>query len=37
MSQEDEEAAEKLGRELETQIAHIGEDCTGDNVEREGE
>jgi len=37
MSQEDEEAAEKLWRELERERAHLGEECTGDDVEREAE
>jgi hypothetical protein len=37
MSKEDEEAAEKLWRELESERAHQGEECTGDDVEREAE
>jgi len=37
MSKEDEEAAEKLGKELERERAHLGEECTGDDVEREAE
>jgi len=37
MSKEDKEAAEKLGMELERERAHLGEECTGDDVEREAE
>jgi len=37
MSKEDEEAEEKLWRELERERAHLGEECTGDDVEREAE
>jgi len=37
MPKEDEEAAEKLWRELESERAHLGEECTGDDVEREAE
>ena len=37
MSKEDEEAAEKLWRELERERAHLDEECTGDDVEREAE
>jgi hypothetical protein len=37
MSKEDEEAAEKLWRELERERAHLGEECTGNDVEREAE
>jgi hypothetical protein len=37
MAQEDKEAAEKLWRELERDRAHLGEECTGDDVEREAE
>ena len=33
MSKEDEKAAEKLWWELERDRAHLGEKCTGDNVE----
>jgi hypothetical protein len=36
-STEDEEAAEILWRELERGIAHLGEECTGDDVERQAE
>jgi hypothetical protein len=35
MSTEDEDAAEKLWRELERERTHLGEEYTGDNVERE--
>jgi hypothetical protein len=35
MSKEDQDAAEKLWRELERERAHLGEECTGDDVERE--
>jgi hypothetical protein len=37
MSNEDEEAAEKLCQELERDRAHLGEECMGDDVEREAE
>jgi len=37
MSQEDKEAAEKLLKELERDRAHLGEECMGDDVEREAE
>ena len=33
MSKEDEEAAEKLWKELERDRVYLGEECTGDNVE----
>jgi hypothetical protein len=35
MSKQDKEAAEKLWRELESERAHLGGECTGDDVERE--
>jgi len=37
MSKEDEEAAEKLWKALERDRAQLGEECTGDNVERDAE
>jgi hypothetical protein len=37
MSKADEEAAEKLWKDLERDRAHLGEECTGDDVEREAE
>jgi len=37
MSNEDEEAAEELWKELETDGAHRGEDCMGDDLEQESE
>jgi macrodomain Ter protein organizer (MatP/YcbG family) len=37
VSKEDEEAADKLRRELEIERAHLGEECTGDNVDRAAE
>ena len=37
MSKQDEEAAEKVWKELERERAHLGEECTGDNVEREAD
>jgi hypothetical protein len=37
MSKEDEEASEILGRELERKRAHLGKECTGDDVERDAE
>jgi len=37
MSKEDKEAAEKVWRELERERAHLGEECTGGDVEREAE
>jgi hypothetical protein len=37
MSKEDQESAEKLWRELERERAHLGEECTGDDVEQEAE
>jgi len=37
MSKDDKDAAEKLWNELERDTAHLGEECTGDDVEREAE
>jgi len=37
MSQEDQEAAEKLWKELERERAQLGEECMGDDVERKAE
>jgi hypothetical protein len=37
MSKEDEEEAEKLWKELERDRAHLGEECTGDDVEQEAD
>jgi len=37
MSKGDKEEAEKLWRELARQRAHLGGECTGDDVEREAE
>jgi len=37
MAKVDEEAAETLWRELERERAHLGEECMGDDVEREAE
>jgi hypothetical protein len=37
MSKQDEEAAEKLWRELERERAHLDEECRGDDVVREAE
>ena len=37
MLKEDDNAAEKLWKELEGQIAHLDEECTGDEVERDAE
>jgi len=34
---EDEEAAEKFWKKLERERAHLGEQCMGDDVEREAE
>ena len=34
MSKEDKEAAEKLWGELDRERAHLGEECTGDDVKR---
>jgi len=35
MTKEDQQAAEKLWKELERERAHLGKECTGDDVERE--
>jgi len=35
MSRQDEEAAEELWKKLKRERAHLGEECTGDDVERE--
>jgi len=37
MSNEDEDAAEQLWKELERERAQLGEECMGDDVEREAE
>jgi len=37
MTKVDEEASDKLWRELERERAHLGKECTGDDVEREAE
>jgi len=37
MSKEDEEAVENLWREPERETAQLGEECTGDYIEREAE